>query len=176
MAVWIARPSAPRACAALVTLLLAGCAARPPAGATSPEARASEGTTSAGDPSALEHPASAKTASAGAAQVQRGAELFVANCSPCHGPSGGGSEIAPPLVGAGALPANPRPTQSLRTTQFRTAKDVYQFISTYMPRSSPGALPPDQYYAILAFLLKANGMRTSESALDARNVASTGLR
>jgi cytochrome c len=94
------------------------------------------------------------------AQIERGAHLFAANCAKCHGDAGEGTDDAPPLVGKAALPLHPRPDQKMRTTDFRTALDVAKFATKQMPpkESLRAKLTPDDYWAILAFDLNANGI------------------
>lgn len=93
------------------------------------------------------------------AQVARGADLYKAHCSDCHGADGRGTDQAPALVGLdqGALPLDPR-EGSVRTTQFKTVGDVAAFAAANMPPDNPGGLQVDEYYAILAFDLSANGI------------------
>ncbi|HTA88184.1 MAG TPA: hypothetical protein VK745_01360, partial [Polyangiaceae bacterium] len=45
-----------------------------------------------------------------------------------------------------------------RTAQFHTALDVLQFIQANMPPQKGGSLSQDEYNAVLAFDLKANGV------------------
>jgi mono/diheme cytochrome c family protein len=99
-----------------------------------------------------------------AEQVALGQELFGANCAKCHGDSGQGGEHAPPLVGlkTGALPLDPPATAKQRTTQFRTVADVAQFTVANMPPKKAGSLTEEQYWAILAFDLKANGIELDQ--------------
>jgi hypothetical protein len=61
-------------------------------------------------------------------------------------------------VGPAALPLNPRPGAKVRKGQFHTAEDVLHFIRAKMPADRPGSLHEDQYAAILAFVLHANGV------------------
>ncbi len=42
-------------------------------------------------------------------------------------------------------------------------------IRTTMPQDNPASLPREQYAAILAFLLKANGFPAGAKALDSRS-------
>ena len=88
-----------------------------------------------------------------------------ANCAKCHGDSGQGSEDVPPLVGKGALPLYPRPNQ-MRAAKFHTALDVALFATKQMPPSSRARarLTSDDYWAILAFDLDANGVKLKEPA------------
>src|SRR6266487_3114045 len=73
------------------------------------------------------------TAAAGAAvaatgdQVARGGKLYGEHCAKCHGDAGQGTDKAPPVVGPGSLPLDPRPGQK-RKAQFHTAKDVASFV------------------------------------------------
>ena len=97
-------------------------------------------------------------------QVEHGAQLFAANCAKCHGDAGQGTEDAPPLVGKGALPLDPRPDQKLRKTSFHTVMDVANFATKEMPpkASARAKLTTDDYWAILAFDVDANGIKLKE--------------
>jgi cytochrome c len=92
-------------------------------------------------------------------QIARGAVVFSKSCAECHGTSGQGTDEAPPLVGAGALPLHPRPGQK-RAAPFHTALDVATFVTQNMPPKA-AKLPPlseADYWAVLAFALSANGV------------------
>jgi cytochrome c len=104
-----------------------------------------------------------------AEQVSAGQELYGQHCASCHGDSGQGSKDAPPLVGldSGALPLDPPAGAKHRKTQFRTVADVAEFAVKNMPAKAPGSLSEEQYWAILAFDLKANGIDLGEKKLDA---------
>src|SRR5262245_17881979 len=101
------------------------------------------------------------------AQVAHGQKLYGEHCASCHGDSGEGSKKAPPVVGKEALPLDPPATAKKRKAQFHTAKDVYDFVSKNMPGKKPGSLKPEEYLAILAFDLKANGVDMSKTKLEA---------
>ena len=60
-------------------------------------------------------------------------------------------------LSSGALPLAPRPG-SARTSQFLTVADVASFVVANMPPKAPGSLSPEEYWAILAFDLSANGV------------------
>ncbi len=93
-------------------------------------------------------------------QADRGAVLYGENCARCHGDGGEGTSLAPRLVGLaeGALPLDPPPSAMFRDTQFVTVGDVATFAAANMPADAPGTLALDQYLAILAFDLFANGI------------------
>lgn len=103
------------------------------------------------------------TASPAAAseQIAQGAKLYAQHCSECHGEAGQGVK-GPPVVGAQALPKDPPPTAKRRDTEFRTALDVGKWVMANMPANAPGSLKPEEYLAILAFDLKANGVELAQ--------------
>jgi cytochrome c len=114
--------------------------------------------------------------SAGAAdQIARGAEVYAVSCAECHGVAGQGTDEAPPLVGTGALPLDPRPGQK-RQAQFHTALDVATFATQNMPpkAAKKEPLPAEDYWAVLAFALSANGVELARP-VDASNAASIVL-
>ena len=111
--------------------------------------------------------AAGKHADPAAKQVAEGKKLFARHCAKCHGDAGQGTNDAPPVVGASALPLDPPATAKVRKAQFHTAGDVLDFMSANMPAKKPGSLKPSQYLAILAFDLQANGVARTGAALDA---------
>jgi len=106
-------------------------------------------------------------------QVALGGKEFGEHCAKCHGSSGEGTADAPAVVGLdkGALPLDPPPERKARKNKFETVADVASFVTKNMPPKAPGSLPEEEYWAILAFDLHANGINL-EKKLDA-SVAST---
>jgi mono/diheme cytochrome c family protein len=94
-----------------------------------------------------------------AQQLERGKALFGAHCATCHGDHGEGdlANKAPPLVGKDAFPLDARPGYN-REVKFRTAADVLWWVTKEMPGDDPGSLAVDEYIAIIAFDLSANGV------------------
>ena len=92
-------------------------------------------------------------------QAGRGQVLFGRHCAECHGANGQG-DVGPRLVGLdeGALPLDPPPTRQVRTGQFVTVADVAEFAMDNMPPGQGGSLSDDEYLAIIAFDLRANGI------------------
>jgi mono/diheme cytochrome c family protein len=84
-----------------------------------------------------------------AAQQNRGDELYVRECSTCHGETLKGGEGAPALVGPGFVAAWSKGTLS----------DLFDKISQTMPAppEQPGKLSPAQNADVLAFVLSRNG-------------------
>ncbi len=103
-------------------------------------------------------PAPASPPATFAEQAQRGATLYADHCASCHGDHGEGGG-APAVVGLakGALPLAPH-AGSHRTEQFATAADIGGYVMKAMPPGKGGSLRDDEYLAILAFDLQANGV------------------
>ena len=115
-------------------------------------------------------PAEAPVPANFAEQVARGQELYGAKCAGCHGASGEGKAGGgPPVVGLdkGALPLAPPATAKHRKTEFKTVADIAEFVVKTMPPNAPGSLSAEDYYSILAFDLKANGIDLGDKKLDA---------
>jgi len=133
-------------------------------------------------------------------RASQGAQLYQKECASCHGDRGQGLAGGPTIIGPSALPeyptqssgagnpqlSNPGQVQTQRLTTvpgaasrgpFRTAADVYQYISTkmpYPPRES-GSLNPEEYWAILNFMLLAHGMELPEGGITEANASSVHL-
>lgn len=113
-------------------------------------------------------PAAAAAPQTFADQVTAGQKLYADRCSGCHGAGGQGSSKGPAVVGlkTGALPLDPASGAKYRKTQFRTVADVATFAVKAMPPGNPGSLDEQQYWSILAFDLKANGIDLGSQRLD----------
>jgi mono/diheme cytochrome c family protein len=108
-----------------------------------------------------------------AAQIEQGKTLYTDRCAGCHGAAGEGTDKGPPVVGPSAFPLDPRPG-SQRAVQFKTAADVFAWTVDHMPADDPGSLSQDQYLAIFAFDLTANGVNL-EAPLDGAAAAAIVL-
>jgi mono/diheme cytochrome c family protein len=154
-------------------LLACGGSAPPPAEPSAPEpaAPAAPAPVEAAPPAPASAPAPNATAPAPGAfaeQAKAGEALYGAHCASCHGPNGNDGK-APPVVGLkqGALPLSPPKKSKLRTLPFKTVADIAAFVVKTMPPKTPGSLSADEYYAILAFDLQANGIDLADKKLDA---------
>ena len=105
-----------------------------------------------------------------AAQASAGRAAYQENCSGCHLPDMAGRNEAPPLAGGNFM----------NTWGGRTTRELLALIQTTMPPGSPGALGPDVYAEIAAFILQSNGATpgsqpiTATSAVTISSIA-TGL-
>jgi cytochrome c len=101
-------------------------------------------------------------AAALAAQIDQGKALYFDKCAPCHGDAGQGvPDKGPPVVGKDAFPLDPR-EGAKRDVKFHTAADVFAWATKNMPKNAPASLTTEQYLAIFAFDLTANGVKLAK--------------
>jgi cytochrome c len=89
-----------------------------------------------------------------AEQIARGRAIFEARCAKCHGADGQGTSEAPRLIG-----------QPNGLSGYRTAKGLFDFVSSDMPFDAPGTLTPQEYWDVLAFILDANRLLGADVTL-----------
>jgi len=106
-------------------------------------------------------------------QVTHGQELYGMHCAKCHGDSGEGGDEGPRVVDLkkGALPTDPPADRKARKTRFVTVANVADFVVANMPPKKAGTLTTEQYLAILAFDLKANGIDLGRDKLTLEKAA-----
>lgn len=137
------------------------------------------------------------------AKAPLGAQVYERECSRCHGVQGAGRTSAPEIMGYGALPEYrridsmsqntnvnyaqvvPQGTQDPARTMFRgsrgkfvTAQDLFDYISTHMPlpASSAGTLKPEEYWAIVNFILVGHGAPVPAEGVTPANAKSVPIR
>ncbi|HET6150828.1 MAG TPA: c-type cytochrome [Polyangia bacterium] len=129
-----------------------------------------------------------------------GAALFKTHCAGCHGQRGESVGRAPRILGPGALPKYPaeqnlnadpaagdpellrlraqtRPAGAASRDPFSSAQELFQFVSKNMPRApeKPGSLQPEEYWAIINFMLIAHGVDVPPGGVNAQNASSVKL-
>lgn len=133
-------------------------------------------------------------------QVAAGGEAYNRECAACHGQRGEGLASSPAVMGPTALPlyardpktsTNPAlqdPAEQQRDQNlpagadtrgaFETAADLYGYVSREMPlpRSKAGSLKPDEYWAIVNYMLVAHGVALPGGGVNEGNAKSVPLR
>lgn len=126
-----------------------------------------------------------------------GATLFKQHCAGCHGERGESASGAPRVLGPGALPEYPRPRnvnadpatgdpEFLRLQAqsrpsgapwrdpFRTALDLYHYLSQHMPEDR-SQLSDQDSFAIVNFMLLAHGVEVPPGGVTSANASSVKL-
>ena len=100
----------------------------------------------------------------GSGSVKDGDELYANVCSSCHGTFGEGVGRYPRIAGEGKLTGE-RPEQTVQT-YWPYATTLFDYINRAMPFPSPHVLPPDQVYAVTAYVLNLNSLVDDDFVAD----------
>jgi alcohol dehydrogenase (cytochrome c) len=92
-----------------------------------------------------------------AAQAERGAVDYAASCAQCHGANLDDGPFGPPLKGVAFI----------GTWGLQPVDRLFTLTQTTMPTTSPGSLAPDEYAALVAFILRENAIVPGAEALPA---------
>jgi mono/diheme cytochrome c family protein len=112
-------------------------------------------------------------------KASQGATVFATECAGCHGDRGQGVGSVPAILGEGALPETPRnsaasdsasgdpqllqlqaqarPAGAAWRDPFRTAQDLFTFLTTHMPKGRVGEVKPQDMWALTSFMLAVQG-------------------
>lgn len=93
---------------------------------------------------------------AGHGSVKDGDQLYASICAACHGTFGEGVGRYPRIAGEGTL-TGLRPEQTVQSF-WPYATTLFDYINRAMPFPSPHMLPPDQVYAVTAYVLNLNSL------------------
>jgi mono/diheme cytochrome c family protein len=136
-----------------------------------------------------------------ASAVPTGSLAFEQHCAGCHGHRGESvTSAAPSILGPGALPEFPRerdvnaspasgdpellkleaqtrPAGAPWRDPFRNAQDLYRYVSRNMPlpANKAGTLSAEQYWAIVNFMLQAQGVSVPTEGVTENNASAVKL-
>jgi hypothetical protein len=128
-------------------------------------------------------------------QSADGATVFTNECATCHGGRGEGLASSPSIMGPGALPEFPRntggvgdptitdpqliqiqaqtrPAGAAWRDPFRNAQDLYTFTTTHLPKARAANLHEKDYWAVVGYLLAAQGASLPPGGVGPANAAS----
>ena len=86
-------------------------------------------------------------------QVEQGHAIYARRCAKCHGANGEG-KMGPSLVG---------PQHHL--SGYGTADVLFDYTRQLMPADRPGRMQEVDYWAVVAYLLRENGLLPPSTAL-----------
>ena len=101
----------------------------------------------------------------GSGTVEDGKRLFQQYGAAWHGAEGEGTEYAPALVGGMGTLDSDKPVKTVGS-YWPYATSVFDFIRRAMPASAPQTLTDDEYYALTAWVLWANGIIDENQVID----------
>jgi alcohol dehydrogenase (cytochrome c) len=101
-----------------------------------------------------------------AAQVERGQSSFLQNCASCHGRNLDNGEFAPAVKGRSFL----------NHWGARPVSEFAAYLRANMPPGRTGELSKDDYTALVAFIMNANGASSDATSLPTDSAALTAIR
>ncbi len=109
----------------------------------------------------------------GSGAYARGAEVFSKQCASCHGAKGEGIAPIPRLVGAEpkdfGFAVDPKLIKTVGN-YWPYATTLYDYINRAMPYATPGVLPANDVYSVVAFILAENGIIAQADVMDATSL------
>ena len=91
-------------------------------------------------------------------QATRGRDTYQMQCKSCH------------------TPASHTGATFASWWDRKPLSELFQFVTTRMPKNEPGSLQPDEYADVIAYLLKLNEMPSGREELPADSVALKKIR
>jgi mono/diheme cytochrome c family protein len=100
---------------------------------------------------------------AGEGTVARGRDVYAAQCAACHGSDG--RQAGNALVGGRGTLATPSPQKTVES-YWPYATTLFDYVAVAMPYGDAGSLPPDDVYAVTAYVLHLGGVLPADAVLD----------
>jgi cytochrome c len=96
-----------------------------------------------------------------------GKTVFQTKCAVCHNDKGEGRPGQyPALVGGAGTINTPKPVKTVGS-YWPYATTIFDYARRAMPYDQPGSLKPDEYYAVVAWILNANGIIGENEEMNA---------
>lgn len=99
-------------------------------------------------------------------QAKAGEQVYKSKCAVCHGSRMQG--------GAGPALKGSKFASSVKFGNL-SASQLYDFISTHMPKTNPGGLTQKQYLHVFAYILSQNGFSSGKKPLDKKAIKRINL-
>jgi cytochrome c len=101
----------------------------------------------------------------GSGTAERGKAVYAAQCARCHGATGREGPEDVIVGGLGSL-GTPKPLKTVGS-YWPYATTLWDYVNRAMPFDRPGMLPPDDVYAVVAYVLQLNGIVSAGDVIDA---------
>jgi cytochrome c len=104
----------------------------------------------------------------GSGTPQQGEQIYLAKCLACHGENGSGKPNDQLAGGQGSL----GPGQAVKTVGsfWPYATTVFDYVRRAMPLNESKSLRDDEVYAVVAYILRLNGVIGENDTMDAQTL------
>jgi S-disulfanyl-L-cysteine oxidoreductase SoxD len=106
---------------------------------------------------------------AGSGTPQQGEQIYLAKCLACHGEKGSGKPNDQLVGGQGSLGPGQAPVKTIGSF-WPYATTVFDYVRRAMPLNQPKSLSDDEVYAVVAYILRLNGLIGENDVMDAQTV------
>jgi S-disulfanyl-L-cysteine oxidoreductase SoxD len=105
----------------------------------------------------------------GSGTPQQGEQVYLAKCIGCHGEKGSGKPNDQLAGGQGSLGPGQVPVKTVGSF-WPYATTVFDYVRRAMPLNEPKSLRDDEVYAVVAYILRLNGVIGENDTMDAKTL------
>jgi mono/diheme cytochrome c family protein len=105
----------------------------------------------------------------GSGSPQQGEQVFLAKCVACHGEKGAGKPNDQLVGGQGSLGPGQTPVKTVGSF-WPYSTTVFDYVRRAMPLNEPKSLRDDEVYAVVAYILRLNGVIGENETMDAQTL------
>jgi mono/diheme cytochrome c family protein len=105
----------------------------------------------------------------GSGTPQQGEQIYLAKCLACHGENGSGKPNDQLVGGRDTLGPAQTPVKTVGSF-WPYATTVFDYVRRAMPLNEPKSLHDDEVYAVVAYLLRLNGVIGENDTMDAKTL------
>jgi mono/diheme cytochrome c family protein len=100
---------------------------------------------------------------------QQGEQVYLAKCLACHGEKGSGKPNDQLVGGQESLGPGQTPVKTIGSF-WPYATTVFDYVRRAMPLNEPKSLRDDEVYAVVAYILRLNGVIGENDTMDAQTL------
>lgn len=100
---------------------------------------------------------------------QQGEQVYLAKCLACHGEKGSGKPNDQLVGGQGSLEPGHTPVKTIGSF-WPYSTTVFDYVRRAMPLNEPKSLRDDEVYAVVAYILRLNGVIGENDTMDAQTL------
>jgi S-disulfanyl-L-cysteine oxidoreductase SoxD len=106
---------------------------------------------------------------AGSGTPQQGEQVYIAKCLACHGEKGSGKPNDQLVGGQGSLEPGQASVKTVGSF-WPYATTVFDYVRRAMPLNEPKSLRDEEVYAVVAYILRLNGVIGENDTMDAQSL------
>jgi S-disulfanyl-L-cysteine oxidoreductase SoxD len=105
----------------------------------------------------------------GSGTPQQGEQIYFAKCLACHGEKGSGKPNDQLVGGQGSLGPGQAPVKTVGSF-WPYATTLFDYVRRAMPLNDPKSLRDEEVYAVVAYILRLNGVIGEGDTIDAQTL------